>query len=164
MFGLDTKRCSIAGTDLQPAPPKTARNKTNPKNSLPKRISKLQRIVHLLSTLEHLQNVKNVEMAAERFGDFARVWRGFAGLKNSMADKKIRLFPFLAGVFLFFQSLAGRERWTEKLIPIPAARAEVPKFLDAACCRCSNACAPAASAQSSLPASRIPHVRPRKPY
>ena len=100
MFGLDTKRCSIAGTDLQPAPPpKTTRNKINPKSSLPKRISQLQRIVHLLSTLEHLQNVKNVEMAAERFGDFASVWRGFAGLKNSKADQKVCFCLFFAGVF-----------------------------------------------------------------
>lgn len=82
MFGLDTKRCSIAGTDLQPAPPKTARNKTNPKSSLPKHIPQLQRIVHLLSTLEHLQNVKNVGMAVEGFGDFASVWRGFFVWKN----------------------------------------------------------------------------------
>ena len=89
MFGLDTKRCSIAGTDLQPAPPpKTTRNKINPKNSLPKRISQLQRIVHLLSTLEHLQNVKNVGTAAERFGDLVSILRGFACLKNSKADNK----------------------------------------------------------------------------
>lgn len=110
MFGLDTKRCSIAGTDLQPAPPKTAGNKTSPKSSLPKRISQLQRIVHLLSTPEYRRSVENEGMAAEGFGDFASVRRGFSCLENSRADKKIRLFPFLSGVFLFFQSLAGRER------------------------------------------------------
>ena len=159
MFGLDTKRCSVTGTDLQPAPPKTARNKTNPKNSLPKRISQLQRIVHLLSTLEPLQNVKNVGMAAKRFGDFASVWRGFAGLENSKADKKIRLFPFLAGVFLFSNRSPDGNGWSEKLIPIPAARAEVPKFLDAADCRCSNAFALAASGRLIFSMRQTPHAR-----
>lgn len=103
-------------------------------------------------------------MAAEGFGDFASVWRGFAGLENSKADKKIRLFPFLAGVFLFSNRLPNGNGWSEKLIPIPAAPEESPKFLDAADCRCSNAFAHTESGQSSLPTSRIPHVRPRKPY
>ena len=156
MFGLDTKRCSIAGTDLQPAPPKTARNKTNPKSSLPKRISQLQRIANPLSTLECLRRKNSATLAS--------VWRGFSGLENSKADENVRFCLFFAGVLHFPIVCRYGNGWAEKLIPIPAALEEAPKFLDADDCRCSNVCALAASGQSSLPTSRIPHARPRKPY
>lgn len=85
--------------------------------------------------------------------------RDFAGLENSMADKKIRLFPFLAGVFLFFP-IARRPRTMElkNLNLFPPARAAVPKFPDADDCRCSNAFALAAFGRLIFPARQTPHA------
>lgn len=111
MFGLDTKRCSTIGTDLQPAPPqKTARNKTNPKSILPKRISQLQQIVHPLSTLELLQNMENVGSASERFGDFCEHMTRFCLFGKINGGGECLLLPFLGRCLSISQPLAGRER------------------------------------------------------
>lgn len=150
MFGLDTKRCSVTGTDLQPAPQKTTENKTNPKSSLPKRISQLQRIANPLSTLECLRRKDSATLAS--------VWRGFSGLENSKADENVRFCLFFACVLHFPIVCRYRNGWAEKLIPIPAAPEEAPKFLDAADCRCSNVCALAASGHLIFPARQIPRV------
>lgn len=164
MFGLDTKRCSIAGTDLQPAPPKTARNKTNPKNSLPKRIPQLQRIANPLSTPKCRQSVENGKWRRKDSAILRAYGAVFLVWKIQRRTKRFAFSLSWPAFFRFSNRSPDGNGGLKNLNLFPPARAAVPKFPDAADCRCSNAFALAASGQSNLPASRIPHARPRKPY
>lgn len=157
MFGLDTKRCSIAGTDLQPAPPKTARNKANPKNSLPKRISQLQRIAHPLSTLEC---PAKWEKCRDGGGRIRQLWRTYCGIFLVWKiQRRTRMFAFafsLPATFHFsIACWTGTVRLKKLNLFLPAA---APKFPDAAGCRCSNVCALAASGRLILSARQTPRV------